>query len=929
MSQFRDTLNLPKTKFPMKASLVVQEPKTLDFWDQIQLYKKLRDQSKGRPKYIVHDGPPYANARPHLGTALNKVLKDIVVKSKILSGFDAPFVPGWDCHGLPIELQIEKKQGRAGAKISKHAFRQACRAYATTQVAIQKQDFIRLGVHADWEQPYLTMQHSYEANAVRALGKLLAEGHLQRGEKPVHWCTQCASALAEAEVDYKNKTSDAIDVAFEVVDGAAFAKLCATPLAAQVVVPIWTTTPWTLPANEAVTVHPDHSYAVVTTPQTVFVVAASLVEPVMARYSQATYEVVQLLQGEQLEGLLLQHPLHARTVPVVLGHHVTTDAGTGNVHTAPAHGQDDYVVGQRYQIKWRNHVAANSCFFDDVPDVGGLHVFKANPVVIEKLQQSGRLLAHESIEHSYPHCWRHKTPLIFRAAPQWFLAFAGQPLQRRTLAAIKQTQWLPAWGERRITSMVENRPDWCISRQRVWGIPIALFIDKDTGALHPQMPALIEKVAQCIEEQGIEGWFEAPIETFLTAKESARYVKVTDTLDVWFDSGVSHACVLARRPELSQTADLYFEGSDQHRGWFQSSLITSLAMGQGAPYKTVLTHGYVVDGRGHKMSKSIGNVVGADQVCSQKGADILRLWVASTDYTADIPYSEEVIGRVSDAYRRIRNTVRFLLSNLYDFDPKTDSCAPEQRVAIDTWAIERTQEIQGAVLQAYETFQFQSIYQKIVNFCSVDLGSFYLDILKDRLYTCQAKGLARRSAQTALYHITQALVHWLAPILSFTAEEIWQCLPERTTESVFLSQWPAQGPAIQADPGPWSWWQQLRQAVNKILERKRLEGAMGSALDAQLILYVADAHLDAMTQKGDELRFFLMTSSVEVQPLAGKPESVVQVMVEGVYAHIEVSNDEKCQRCWQRRPSVAAHEHQLCARCVNNLSEVGEQRLFA
>ena len=936
MADYKDTLNLPQTKFPMKANLANREPNILKHWHEIDLYQQLRLLGKKRERFIMHDGPPYANGRPHLGTALNKTLKDIVVKSKTLSGFDVPFVPGWDCHGLPIELNVEKKKGKPGTKLSPKEFRQACRDYAKQQVKLQSEDFQRLGIIGDWGNPYLTMNFKYEADTVRVLAKIIANGHLQRGQKPVHWCTDCASALAEAEVEYRDKASPSIYVRFDAVDADAFcARFDCQSENIPVTVPIWTTTPWTLPANEAVCLNPKLHYALVkcdvNSEPLYLVLAKDLVDQVMQALDLDDYAVHGNITGDKLENLKLAHPFIDKTVPIILGDHVTTDAGTGNVHTAPAHGQDDYVVAGRYDIPVNSPVNSRSCFIDGTPLVAGLHVFKANEPIVVALADSGKLLHQEKIQHSYPHCWRHKTPLIFRATPQWFISMDKNNLRKMGLEAITTVKWIPKWGESRIGKMIESRPDWCISRQRTWGIPITLFVHHETGELHPNTPALMEQVANLIEKDSVDAWFDCDPITLL-GDEAEDYDKVTDTLDVWFDSGSTHYCVLEQRSELSVPADLYLEGSDQHRGWFQSSLLTSLAIREAPPFKTVLTHGYVVDGKGLKMSKSVGNTILPADVVKNLGADILRLWTAASDFTGDINVSDEILKRSADAYRRIRNTARFLLSNLSDFDPTKDCVSEDQLVELDRWAILEAITLQDKILKAYENYHFQSIYQLISNFCTVEMGSFYLDIIKDRQYTAKKDSIARRSAQTAMYYIAEALVRWLAPILSFTAEEIWQQLPGKRQASVFLSTWFTEFPKIKtADEDYWRWFMSVRDEVNKVLETRRNEGDIRSALDAEVRLYGNDELCKKLSRLGDELRFALITSEASISPAKKSNGSEVISEIEGLTIEVNVSKHKKCVRCWQRREDVGSDkEHpELCERCVVNVIGEGETRQFA
>ncbi|MGB3916368.1 MAG: isoleucine--tRNA ligase [Thiothrix litoralis] len=939
MTDYKHTLNLPNTPFPMRGDLAKREPGMLASWENQQLYQQLRAKAQGRPKFILHDGPPYANGNIHIGHAVNKVLKDIIVKSKTLSGFDAPYVPGWDCHGLPIELKVEEKLGKAGDKVDAFVFRKACREYAAEQVDLQRKDFKRLGVLGDWENPYLTMDFQTEADIVRALGRIAANGHLHKGAKPVHWCTDCGSALAEAEVEYADKTSFSIDVRFTVVDEAEWLKR--VPEAAgqgELAVVIWTTTPWTLPANQAVALNPELEYVVVQTASERLVLAEALHESVMKRVDISDYRILARCTGDKLEGLLLQHPFYARHVPVILGDHVTTEAGTGAVHTAPGHGQEDFVVGQKYGLAVDNPVGSDGCFLPNTELFAGESVHKANPHVLEVLTEHGKLLKANKLRHSYPHCWRHKTPLIFRATPQWFISLEQNGLRTKALEAIQGVQWVPDWGKARIESMVQNRPDWCISRQRNWGVPIALFIHKETGALHPQTEALIEAVAQRIEREGVDAWFRlTPVD--LLGKDAANYDKVGDTLDVWFDSGVTHASVLERRADLRFPADVYLEGSDQHRGWFQSSLLSAIGTRGVAPYRTVLTHGFTVDGKGEKMSKSKGNIVAPQKVTDSLGADILRLWVASTDYSREMSVSDEILKRTADAYRRIRNTARFLLANLNDFDPATDLVPASEMLPLDRWAVDQAAQVQDKVLAAYGHFHFHLIAQEVLNFCTVELGSLFLDITKDRQYTMQAGSQGRRSAQTAAWHILNAMVRWLYPVLSFTAEEIWQAMPgKKPEEYVLFTQW-YEGlfrldAADKLSAGEWSYVFTLRELVSKQLEAVRVAGKIGASLDAAVDIYYRkdgrEPGTDPLVRLGDELRFVLITSGVQLHDLAGVPDDAVEVM-EQVFVRVTRSEHGKCTRCWHHREDVGNHaQHpELCGRCIDNIEGAGEVREYA
>ncbi len=941
---YKQTINLPQTDFPMKANLAGREPDVLKHWQAIDLYAGLRTHGQGRPKYVLHDGPPYANGDIHIGHALNKVLKDIVVKSKTLSGFDAPYVPGWDCHGLPIELKVEEKIGRAGVKVDARRFRQACREYAASQVSGQREDFKRLGVVGEWERPYLTMDFGFEANILRELGRIVAKEHVYKSYRPVHWCVDCGSALAEAEVEYEDRTSPAIDVRFAVLDEAAFMARCRHapehaghgPLS----VVIWTTTPWTLPANQAVALNAEIEYAVVQCsgehgPERLLL-AEPLVKDAMARFGIADYRIVGYCAGAALEGLKLQHPFYAREVPVILGEHVTTESGTGAVHTAPGHGLEDYVVGKRYDLAVDNPVGSDGRFLPGTELFAGEHVMKANEHVIEVLKARGGLVHAEALRHSYPHCWRHKTAIIFRATPQWFISMDKQGLRAQALSEIKSVRWVPEWGEARIEGMVANRPDWCISRQRTWGVPIALFVHKKTGELHPDTPALIEAVARRVEQEGVDAWFDLEAES-LIGKDAQDYEKSTDILDVWFDSGVTHACVLKVRPELQYPADLYLEGSDQHRGWFQSSLLTSVATEGRAPYRGVLTHGFTVDAKGMKMSKSLGNMVVPQKVINTLGADILRLWVASTDYRAEMSISDEILKRMADSYRRIRNTARYLLGNLAGFDPVVNRVPVEQMLALDQWALAQAGRLQEELIRAYDDFAFHIVYQKLHQYCSVDLGSFYLDVLKDRLYTTKPDSRARRSAQTAMYHILEGLVRWMAPILSFTAEEIWRCAPGVREDSVFYSTWHA-FPATDAlpdlaQPTFWGTVLSVREHVARELEKLRVYGGIGAGLDAEVDVYCDGALKKALSCLGDELRFVFITSEARVHSLSEAPADAAEVALSQGRLAIKVnpSAHGKCVRCWHHRPEVGAHpEHpQLCGRCVENVAGSGENRRFA
>lgn len=947
MTDYKNTLNLPSTKFPMKGNLPQQEPVILKEWASLSLYEKLREKNQGKAKYILHDGPPYANGHIHIGHAVNKILKDIVVKSKTMSGFDAPFVPGWDCHGLPIELNVEKKAGKVSNELTAKAFRKACREYAGQQISIQREEFKRLGVIGDWQHPYLTMNFQFEANIIRALGQIISRGHLQQGFKPVHWCVNCGSALAEAEVEYIDKISSAIDVRFRVLDEVDFLSRMPSEIGhGPIIIPIWTTTPWSLPANEAVAINSEIEYVLIQTETERLLIAKSLVISCMQRYQIKDYKQLGSAIGKVFEGILLQHPFYHRQVPVILGDHVTLEAGTGAVHTAPAHGVEDYNIAQHYGLPLINPVGGNGCYLPGTALFEGEHVFKVNPSIIDKLRESKNLLKEEDIKHSYPHCWRHKTPLIFRATPQWFISMEQQGLKEDSLAAIKAVDWIPQWGEARIDTMISNRPDWCISRQRSWGVPIPLFVHHLSRELHPKSLELLEQIANRVSERGIDAWYDLNPEEIL-GEDAQNYEKLTDCLDVWFDSGVSHYAVLMKNPALAWPADLYLEGSDQHRGWFQSSLLTSVAMNGKAPYKSVLTHGFTVDENGHKMSKSLGNVIAPEKVIQSLGADILRLWISSTDYRKEMAVSDEILKRTAEAYRRIRNTLRFLLANLHDFGP-AEAVPTSTMLSLDIWILERAQLLQHEIIEAYETFQFHTIYQKLQHFCITDLGGFYLDIIKDRQYTLQKDSIARRSAQTALFYIAEAMVRWLAPILSFTAEEIWQYLPGKRQESVFLSEWYSLSFSFNEDPlqkiyqqydrqNYWNELIQIRNEVNKIIEKSRISGELGSSLEAEVELYAKkDSQLyKIISALNYELRFVLITSDAKLLTVTPPAQvSLVNVNNEklGINVISTVGKKIKCARCWHRRADVGRDRTHpdICLRCVDNLPNgKGEQRIYA
>ncbi|RKM03687.1 isoleucine--tRNA ligase, N-acetyltransferase domain-containing [Moraxella catarrhalis] len=1091
ITDYKNTLNLADTTFAMRGDLAKREPLWLEQWEKDDVYGQIRQARQGRKTYILHDGPPYANGQIHLGHVVNKVLKDIIIKYKTLDGYDAPYVPGWDCHGLPIEQKVEQKIGKVGQKVNATKFREACREYAKSQVQLQMADFKRLGVLGDWDNPYLTMNYQQEANIVRALGKIYDNGHIVRGMKPVNWCLDCGSALAEAEVEYQDKTSDAIYVGFDIVNRENLPIIANISGTLQAV--IWTTTPWTLPANQAISVHGDFDYVVIkgkktpifalpsqidsknftlrtltkadkqalqacasdpaiwqfmptkrhlpevfepffeqavkdkayaiidkrtgniigttrfchdnakddtigigftfitpefwgkgvndeikhtllnhafkyrnavcfqihegndrskkaveklgavyqkdvendfgkmwvytiTNPSTInhtthFIVANDLVADFSKNVALDDVETITTIKGADLTVLNAQHPLISeRQVPIITGEHVTADSGTGLVHTAPAHGVDDYIVGNKYNLPVENPVSDAGVYLDNAKVFVGEHIYKAQPKIIETLGSSGHLLDHKKIRHSYPHCWRHKTPIIFRATPQWFISMEQNGLRQKALNDIKNITWTPAWGQNRIEAMIDGRPDWCISRQRTWGVPITFFIHKETDQLHPRTSELIEKAAQIIEKGGIEAWFDADISDFL-GDESGEYHKVTDTLDVWFDSGATNFAVLNHRKELSNPADLYLEGSDQHRGWFQSSLLVSESIYGRPPYKQVLTHGFTVDAKGHKLSKSKGNTKGFEpsDIANKMGVDILRLWVGSSDYRYEMAVSKEGFDRTTDMYRRIRNTIRFLLANTDDFDPKTDMISTDKLISLDKYILYRTKHIQQEIIQAYHSMDFHQVCQTVMGFCSQDLGGFYLDIIKDRTYTTKADGLPRRSAQTTLYHIAHALLRWIAPVLSFTAQEAWQVLKD-TQGYIFTAEW-YQLPDFQMNDISHEDWDKvalIKDTVNKSIEQARSDKIVSSNLTAKVTITAPQDITDILNKFGDELRFVFITSDATVK--SGDTLSTTITPADGT----------KCVRCWHVRTDVGTHaEHpEICGRCVQNLDD-GEMRLYA
>ena len=941
MTDYKQTLNLPETEFPMRGNLAKREPDMLASWIAADWHQQIREvQSSREQTFILHDGPPYANGDIHIGHAVNKVLKDIIVKSKGLAGFNAPYIPGWDCHGLPIEHKVETTIGKIGDQFkSASEFRNACREYAATQIERQKVDFQRLGILGDWDHPYLTMDYKIEADIVRSLGRIIENGHFHQGAKPVYWCMDCESALAEAEVEYQDRKTWTVDVAFPIENTEQIENVFAvsSEVASRAAMAIWTTTPWTLPANQFVAVNAELPYVLVEFDKDghrwTLVLAEGRLEALSERYGVEDFKILGKTLGHALAGIQCEAPWDGRIVPVMTGDHVTLEAGTGAVHSAPAYGLEDFHAAKSLNLELLTPVRDDGTFAETVSVVAGLHVEKAGPVIAEYLAEKGRLVHKARLEHSYPHCWRHKTPVIYRATPQWFIRMQGEGLLETARQEVETSiQFTPTWGKNRLAAMLEDRPDWCISRQRNWGVPITVFVHQETSQLHPDTQQLFETIAQRIEQGGINAWFDLdPAE--LLGEDAADYRKVTDVLDVWFDSGTTHASVLGRREGLHFPADLYLEGSDQHRGWFQSSLLTSVAIHGCAPYKGLLTHGFTVDQDGRKMSKSLGNVIPPQDVMNTLGADILRLWIASTDFTKEMTVSHEILNRTSDTYRRIRNTARFLLANMAGFDPATDQVANDDLVSLDAEMIRRTTELASKIMGHYARYEFSEVTQALHHFCVDDLGGFYLDIVKDRQYTLKPDSHARKSCQTALYWITDALVRWMAPILSFTAQEIWEAMPgKRPHQFVFAAKEADLPEANGRAQVNWRLIQSAKESVNQAIEAARNNGLVKGSLSAEVALYADGEVFDALTALGDEIRFVTITSEVDLSPLSEAPDGALTDSVcPQLAVVVKATESEKCERCWHHRPdvgSVSAHPT-LCTRCVDNVDGAGEERTFA
>ncbi|WWO96847.1 MAG: isoleucine--tRNA ligase [Candidatus Dasytiphilus stammeri] len=938
-NDFKSTLNLPTTNFSMRANLAQKEPKILQKWDQDNLYQLIRSAKKGKPLFILHDGPPYANGSVHMGHAVNKILKDIIIKSKGLCGFDSPYIPGWDCHGLPIELKVEQILGKPDHNtVTAENFRQACRSYVIEQVNIQKQDFIRMGVVGDWKNSYLTMDFSTEANIIRLLAKLISQDYILRGYKPVYWCIKCESALSDAEVEYEVKFSQAIDVVFYVKNREKIKSIFKVDnVIGPIGLVIWTTTPWSLPANKAVGVHHDAYYQLIQITDKAIIIAKNLRDQFLHRINIQNWKVIGEVSGNELEYLHLHHPFMNYDIPIVLSNHVSLKDGTGIVHIAPSLGLEDYIVGCNYQLNLANIIEPNGTYkYNTYPDLDGILIFQANPIIINILLKQKILLKIENIQHSYPYCCRHKQPIIFRTTSQWFLNIEHQQLRKNLVNQISKIQWHPKWGKNRMSNLLTSRPDWCLSRQRTWGIPLPLFINPNNGQLHPNTLSIIDKVAKSVEDKGIQAWWDLSTASLIGENDAQKYIKVLDTLDVWFDSGSTHINFLTKfshQPKIEQV-DLFCEGSDQYRGWFMSSLIISTIINNQVPCKNILTHGFVVDSQGKKMSKSLGNTISPKEIMNKFGSDILRLWIASTDYTREIVYSQESINRSIDIYRRIRNTVRFLLANINDFDPNIHLVKLQNMIGLDRWMLEKTQITQDNIITAYENYDFHKVVQNLMQFCSLELGSFYLDIVKDRQYTSQKNSLLRRSGQTTMFYILEFMVRWLAPLISFTVDEIWGMIPGKRSKYVFTEEWFSQLYFNQDNFIDTSFWKDLiiiRNEVHKVHELMRANNKIKDLLSSIIILYVSDLIEEKLKKLGEELKFFLMTSNTKILTYDLAPE--------GAYTSDKITNlkfilynapGKKCLRCWHYTKDIGKHVNfpDICSRCVINIIGPGETRFF-
>ncbi|QIQ41752.1 MAG: isoleucine--tRNA ligase [Buchnera aphidicola (Microlophium carnosum)] len=939
MDNYKKTLNLPKTKFSMRGNLAQKEPEILKDWYQKNLYELIRKKNKEKKIFFLHDGPPYANGNIHIGHAVNKILKDIIIKSKNLSGFDAPYIPSWDCHGLPIEQKVEEKINLNQKKISTSKFQKKCREYAQDQVEKQKKDFIRLGVIGDWKNAHLTMNFKNEANIIRTLSKIIKKKYLYQDFKPIHWCLQCSSSLSEAEIEYSKKQSDAIIVGFKFKKKTIIEKLFHFQIfnKKETYLLIWTTTPWTLPSSKAISIHPNFKYQLIETEKFNLIIAKELVKNILDILKIKKWIKISSIEGKNLEKIKVLHPfLKNIDLPIILGKHVTLEAGTGAVHTAPDHGVDDYIVSQKYNIKTSNLVDFKGDYIPDIhPKLNGLNVLKANPIIIELLIENNTLFHHESLLHSYPHCWRHKSPIIYRATPQWFINIDQKKLRYKLLKEIKTVSWIPAWGELRIGEMIRKRPDWCISRQRKWGVPMSIFIHKKTGKIHPDTFFLMEKVAKKVELEGIQAWWNINVKEVL-GEEYQSYEKVLDILDVWFESGNTHTSITYHNQNYTKkNADMYLEGSDQHRGWFMSSLIISTLINKKAPYSQVLTHGFVVDGKGQKMSKSIGNTISPNDVVNTLGADILRLWVAASNYSNDISISHEILKSSSDIYRRIRNTARFMLANISDFDPKKNIIPKDDMIFLDKWAIGQTKIVQEEIIELYKNYNFHAVVQRLMYFCSIEMSSFYLDIIKDRQYTLKENSQERRSSQTAIYYIINSLVRWIAPILSFTANEIWSYLPENHSQYVFMEEWFDKLFHLDQDElFNYQFWNEIiniKSEINKFLEEEIQKKTINNSLEASIVLYVLPELFNKLKILGKEIKFIFLTSKTKIKLYYTAPKNVKKSKtIPYLKIFLEKIKGEKCLRCWHYFNFSKNHikNSKICNRCVSNTTGTGEKRIF-
>ncbi|QCI19727.1 MAG: isoleucine--tRNA ligase [Buchnera aphidicola (Brevicoryne brassicae)] len=937
MNDYKKTLNLPKTTFSMKGNLVKKEPEILKNWHKNNLYKLIRKKKEGKKIFFLHDGPPYANGNIHIGHAVNKVLKDIIIKSKNISGFDAPYIPSWDCHGLPIEQKVEETISDC-EKISTSKFQEKCREYAENQVQKQKKDFIRLGVIGDWENAHLTMDFKNEANIIRTLSKIIKKKYLYQDFKPVYWCLSCSSSLSEAEVEYSKKTSDSIIVAFKNQNKSIIENIFNLKKINQkeIYLPIWTTTPWTLPSSKAIAIHPDFAYQLIETEKYNLIIAKKLVKNVLNKLKIKKWIVIDSIKGKYLENVIFLHPfLKNIYLPLILGKHVTLESGTGCVHTAPDHGPDDYKVSQKYNIKISNLVDFKGNYISNIhPKLDGINIFQANSIIIKILTERNLLLHHEYLKHNYPHCWRHKNPIIYRATPQWFVKIDYQKLRDKSLEEIKKVFWIPEWGQSRIREMIKKRPDWCVSRQRKWGVPMSIFINKKTREIHPKTFLLMEKIAKKVEIEGIKAWWNIDLKEIL-GKEYQVYDKILDILDVWFESGNTHTSIKYKNKKYEKnSADMYLEGSDQHRGWFMSSLIISTLINEKAPYSEVLTHGFVVDGKGQKMSKSMGNTISPNNIINKLGADVLRLWVASSNYSNDISISDEILKNASDTYRRIRNTARFMLANINDFNPKKDIISKNNMVYLDKWAISHTKTVQEEIIELYKKYNFHAVIQRIMYFCSMEMGSFYLDIIKDRQYTLKENSQERRSCQTAIYYIIHALVRWIAPILSFTADEIWNHLPQNDSPYVFTEEWFDKLFHLDKnDVFNCKFWNEIidiKNEINKFLEELIKNKTINNSLEASVTLYVLPELLTKLKILDKELKFIFLTSETKVKPYETAPINTKKSKnISFFKISLNKFKGKKCPRCWHyfNNDKNCLH-NDICNRCVLNTTGNGEKRIF-